>query len=194
MESPVLFVLTVLAILWTPGPTNTLLATSGAAVGWRRSLALLPAEGAGYLISTLFLGLVFGPVVAGSPAIAMALRLIVGAYLLMLSLKLWRRGAALTNEPAAVVRPSHVFVTTLLNPKAIVFALGVIPFGSDRVIFYVVGFMAMVAVVGFGWVTAGAAMGNAARAAGGYERLVPRIGGAVIGIFALAIVISPFVK
>jgi hypothetical protein len=67
MEDPLLFTLAVLAILGTPGPTNTLLATSGAGVGLRRSLVLLPAEACGYLISILLLGLVLGPVVAASP-------------------------------------------------------------------------------------------------------------------------------
>lgn len=194
MESPVLFVLTVLVILGTPGPTNTLLATSGAAVGWRRSLVLLPAEGAGYLISILFLGLVLGPMVAASPSIAMALRLMVGAYLFLLSFRLWRRGTVLADERAAMVRPAQVFVTTLLNPKAIIFALGVVPFGSPHVAFYLLGFLVMAAAVGFSWVVVGTAMGHVARAAGGHDRLVPRVGGAVICAFALVIVISPFVN
>ncbi|HZF76664.1 MAG TPA: lysine transporter LysE, partial [Acetobacteraceae bacterium] len=63
MQDPVLFALAVLFILGTPGPTNTLLATSGATAGFRRSLILLPAEAAGYGISILTLGLVLGPVV-----------------------------------------------------------------------------------------------------------------------------------
>jgi hypothetical protein len=61
MEDPVLFALAVLAVLGTPGPTNTLLATAGATAGLRRSLALIPAEAAGYTISILTLGLALGP-------------------------------------------------------------------------------------------------------------------------------------
>ena len=41
MTDPFAFALAVLALLGTPGPTNTLLATAGAAAGWRRSLRLL---------------------------------------------------------------------------------------------------------------------------------------------------------
>ena len=41
MQDPVLFTLTVLFILGTPGPTNTLLATAGGTVGFRRALPLV---------------------------------------------------------------------------------------------------------------------------------------------------------
>lgn len=51
MTDPILFAFAVIAILATPGPTNALLATAGAANGLRRSLPLVPAELAGYLIA-----------------------------------------------------------------------------------------------------------------------------------------------
>ena len=79
MENPVLFAMAVLAVLGTPGPTNTLLATAGATGGLRCSLPLIPAEAAGYTISILTLGLALGPVVAGAPLLAGALRVSVGA-------------------------------------------------------------------------------------------------------------------
>lgn len=192
MEDPLLFTLAVLAILGTPGPTNTLLATSGASAGLRRSLVLLPAEACGYLTSILLLGLVLGPVVAASPAISIALRLAVGAYLFVLALKLWRRGAV-AQVDAAGIGPRQLFVTTLLNPKAIIFALGVIPFGAAHVWVYLLGFVAMLAMVGFGWILIGSGIGRLAQA-GGLTRLVPRLGAAAIGVFATLIVISPLMR
>lgn len=193
MQDPILFVLTVLFILGTPGPTNTLLATSGAAVGLRRSLALLPAEAAGYVISILVIGLALGPVVAQSPLLATGLRLAVGAYLVWLAVKLWRQGAVVAGGSAAQVRPHQVFLTTLLNPKAIIFALGVVPFGAPQVWAYMLGFLATLAVVGFGWILAGTGLGRLARR-GGRARLVPRVGAAAIACFAVMIAILPLLR
>jgi threonine/homoserine/homoserine lactone efflux protein len=104
MEDPLLFVLSVLAILGTPGPTNTLLATSGAAAGVEASLPLIPAESAGYLIAILTLGSALGPVVAASPLLAAALRIAAGGCLMLLAVRLWRRGGASLAD-GRLVRP-----------------------------------------------------------------------------------------
>ncbi len=93
----------------------------------------------------------------------------------------------------AAIRPRQVFVTTLLNPKAIVFALGVIPFGSAHVLAYLLGFVALLAMVGTGWLLAGAGMGRIARA-GGRGQIVPQVSAAAIGVFATLIVISPLLR
>jgi threonine/homoserine/homoserine lactone efflux protein len=197
MQNPLLFLLTVLAILGTPGPTNTLLATSGASIGARASLRLLPAEACGYLISILVLGLVVGPVVAASPVISVALRLAVGGYLFFLAVGLWRQGVPIDavdgDAVVGAIRPRQVFVTTLLNPKAIIFALGVIPFGSPHVWVYLVGFVVILAMVGTGWLLVGAGMGRMARD-GARAHMVPRVGAAAVGAFATMIVISPFLR
>lgn len=192
MEEPFLFVLAVLAILGTPGPTNTLLATSGATAGVRASLPLVPAEAAGYLIAILVLGLVLGPVVAGSPVLAAALRLAVGCYLLLLAARLWRRGGAAFTR-GGVVTPRQIFTTTLLNPKAIVFALGVVPFGAPRPHLYLLGFTAMLVAVALCWIGAGAALGRAAAGAG-RTALVPRVGAAAVALFALVLVAGPLLR
>jgi len=192
MENSSLFIVTVLTILGMPGPTNTLLATSGAATGWRQSWLLVLAEISGYLTTIMLLGFVLGPVLAGSPVISMVLRIAVGIYLFMLAWKLWNRGE---TDPAKATAISfrQLFVATLLNPKAVIFALAVIPFGKPHVWAYLLGFVMMVAVVGTGWLIVGDGAGRLARA-GGKAQWVPRIGAAVVSIFALVIIASPLLK
>jgi threonine/homoserine/homoserine lactone efflux protein len=192
MQDPLLFTLAVLAILGTPGPTNTLLATSGASVGLRRSLALVPAEAAGYAISILAIGLLLAPWVAGQPVVAAGLRVAVGLYLLLLAVRLWRSGGGALLD-ARLVTPRQVFVTTLLNPKAIVFALGVIPFGIASVWPYLLGFLVLLAGVALAWIAVGAALGRAAGRAG-WSGLVPRIGAAAVGSFAVLLVAAPLLR
>lgn len=193
MEDPLLFALAVLAILGTPGPTNTLLATSGAAVGVRASLPLVPAEAAGYLIAVLVLGLALGPVIAASPLLAAALRLAVGGYLLLLAVRLWRSGGRAVLAAGGPVTPRQIFTTTLLNPKAVVFALGVVPFGAPRPEFHLAGFAAMAAAVALCWIGVGAALGRAA-ADTGRAGAVPRVGAAAVAAFALVLFTGPLLR
>ncbi|SDB61773.1 LysE family transporter [Belnapia rosea] len=196
MDNPLLFALAVLAVLATPGPTNTLLATSGAMVGVRRSLALVPAEAAGYSIAILTLGLVLGPVMAGQPLLAAALRAAVGAYLLLLAWRLWRRGAKEVVGAVAgagLVRPGQLFLTTLLNPKAIVFALGIVPFGKAPVLPYMLGFLALLAAVAVGWIALGALLGRAA-ARRGVAGVVPRIGATAVAGFGVLLLVGPLLR
>jgi len=81
MESPLFVLATALAVLAAPGPTNALLAMSGAMRGVRRSLVLAPAVAAGYLISVTLLRLALGPAIAAAPVAGRILRLLIGAYL-----------------------------------------------------------------------------------------------------------------
>jgi threonine/homoserine/homoserine lactone efflux protein len=192
MENPFVFVLAVLAVLITPGPTNTLLATGGATVGMRGSLALIPAEAAGYTISILALGLLLGPVLAGNPMLSLAMRLAVGAYLLLLAVRLWRRGSE-ALVLGRVVTPAQLFVTTLLNPKAIIFALGIIPFGAVRVWPYMLGFLLMLASVALCWIAIGAVLGGAAQRRG-WGGSIPRVGAAAVGAFAAILLIAPLLR
>lgn len=193
MTDPVLFALAVLALLATPGPTNTLLATAGATSGFFGALRLIPAEGAGYLIAITLLGLVLGPVVAASPALGVALRLTVGIYLLHVAFKLWRGAGAGQGAEPAVITPGRIFLTTLLNPKAIVFALGIVPLQAEGGLLYLAGFATLAAGVAATWIAAGALMGRAA-AAGGRPGLVPRIGAAAVSAFAVMLLASPLLR
>lgn len=181
MQDPFLFTLTVLAILGTPGPTNTLLATSGALVGFRRSLPLILAEIGGYLLAILTLHAVLGGLLAAYPAFKTVLRLLIGAYLLVAAFELWTRRSLIDGPPAGV-RFDRVFVTTLLNPKAIVFAFGVIPLTEPNAAAYVISFVGFVAMAALSWIVVGTVVGRLASAPG--SRLVPRISAVVLACFA----------
>ena len=131
MVEPLAFFLAALTLLAAPGPTNTLLAMSGAAAGLRPSLPLIGAALGGYLVSVLTLGLVLGPVAKGNPVVALALKLACALYLVWLAVGLWREGAtALVSDRPG--RFDRVLTTTLLNPKSVIFAFLIIPHLADR--------------------------------------------------------------
>lgn len=181
MQDPFLFTLTVLAILSAPGPTNTLLATSGALVGVKRSLSLVPAEIGGYLFAIGALHLVLGDLLAAYPAIETVLRLAIGAYLLFAAFELWSRRGVLDGASAGVGF-ERVFITTLLNPKAIVFAFGVLPLSQATALFYVLAFTGFVMVAALSWIGVGVLVARATCGLG--SRLVPRLSAVVLICFA----------
>jgi len=185
MTDPLAFVLSVVALLSVPGPTNTLLATAGGLGGVRRSLLLVPAEAAGYLLAIGLIAVVLRPVLAIHPEAATALRALGGLVLVGLAIRLWRRSDALLRpdgSPAASIRAWHVFVTTLLNPKAAVFALGIIPHlggpAPQLALPYLGGFLALLVVIACGWVTLGALLVGRERPR--VRPLLIRRGGAVV--------------
>jgi len=163
MTDPILFSLAVLALLATPGPTNTLLAASGAAFGFRRSLKLYPAEIGGYLISISALISVAGPIIARHPEAAIALKLAASLWLIFSAVSLWRQAGEgfRTDEVSISVR--RVFVTTLLNPKALIFALSIFPPGPlGQIIPWLAGFSGLVLLVATGWIGMGSIIGRSA--------------------------------
>lgn len=188
MTDPMLFALAVLTVLGTPGPTNTLLATSGAFAGPARSLPLLIAEISGYLASVIVVGLL-RPVVESVPIFAVGLKIAVALYLFFLSAKLWQSGAA-ASVGVAPVRFAAVFVTTLLNPKALIFALVIIPFQHAQWGLYLLGFAAMVVLAGFAWILLGTLAGAAAGER--HSRFIPRLASVALVVFAGLIVASLF--
>ena len=187
MTDPPAFVAASLALLATPGPTNTLLATSGAAAGVKRSLKLIPAELSGYAISIATLSLLILPLANASPMVSVALRLACGGYLVWSAIHLWREGAD-TFSSSEPVSARRVFVTTLLNPKGIVFALVIVPHLGERRFAeaapYLAGLAMLMVGVAISWVSAGALVGAGARnrvSAG----VIRRVGASVLAIFGV---------
>ncbi|NWK74776.1 LysE family translocator [Acinetobacter cumulans] len=117
----------VITILLTPGPTNTLLASSGLQVGVKKSFRLIPAEAFGYLLSISFWGLLIGKVTAYIPALPPILKLFSAAYMLYLAIRLWKTANAVQDLDQPCIRAWELFLATLLNPKALLFASAIFP-------------------------------------------------------------------
>jgi threonine/homoserine/homoserine lactone efflux protein len=120
-----------LTILAAPGPTNTLLATSGARRGVKPSLCLIPAELAGYVIAIAAWGLLLNPAAAALPWLKPALRLTCAGYLVWAAYKLWRHTGDMSVD-GSVIGARGVFTATLLNPKALLFAAAIFPDAAFR--------------------------------------------------------------
>jgi threonine/homoserine/homoserine lactone efflux protein len=156
---PLTFMAASVALLLTPGPTNTLLATSGAAIGMRRSMPLLGAEVSGYLLAISVLQGIFGPVMGTLPAVETGLRLAVSLYLVYLAVKLWRHGGTEINS-AGPVTFGRVFVTTFLNPKGLIFAFTLLPQGLPfaEMIPWMAALALVIPVMGGFWIAAGVSL------------------------------------
>ncbi len=159
-----------------PGPTNTLLATSGAGVGISRSLHLLGAELCGYLLAIALLRVALGPVVSDIPIAAVVLRIAVTIYILCLAVTLWRVNARELRD-GALVTFGQVLLTTLLNPKALVFAFLLLPLGAGPLeLLPWLGVIALqILTAGAAWITLGATLGSGARRLG-HPEIVTRTG------------------
>ncbi|MHB1102724.1 MAG: LysE family translocator [Devosia sp.] len=189
MTDPLLFMLAVLTLLGTPGPTNTLLATSGAVVGIRKSLVLLAGELSGYLVAIAAIRVVLGPIFAAYPPIGSTLKIAVAIYLGWIAVKLWLRGARVAAPASAATLPD-IFVTTLLNPKALIFALTIIPAAHPQLIWFFLAYAVSVVGVGFCWILIGRTIG--ATAGERHAGLVPRIASVALAGFAGLIFASAF--
>lgn len=122
-----LFIGLVVTILLTPGPTNTLLASSGIQVGVRQSLRLIPAESMGYLIAITTWGMIIGTVSSQFPIIPIFLKLLSALYIIFLAIKLWKTADIEASYNQPTIRARELFCATLLNPKALLFASAIFP-------------------------------------------------------------------
>lgn len=159
----VLFITLVITILLTPGPTNTLLASSGVQVGIQRSLALIPAEALGYAIAISTWGLLIGELSSHAAWLPHALKLLSAAYMVYLSFRLWRSARHQTEGlQQATVSPFVLLITTLLNPKALLFASAIFPVEAwQHVGSYVVHmgmFLILILPIALLWITLGAVL------------------------------------
>lgn len=187
MTDPLAFALAVLALLAVPGPTNTLLAASGATVGFRASLGIIPAEIGGYSVAIGLLMIVFGPIAAAHPALTILSRLAASAYLAWSAVVLWRHAGQPIGGSAGRITFRRVFTTTLLNPKALVFAFVIFPPLGSAGLPPLAGLFAVLVVgVANGWILLGAGL---ARSTGGIATpaRISRVAAVALSLFAVLI-------
>lgn len=148
------FISTVLALLLAPGPTNTLMGVAGAQRSPSGVVRLLPAELLGYLTTILPLVYLGTELLAYWPVAASVLKVAAAAWVMFLAVSLWglRGGADANNQVTA----RRVYLTTMLNPKALIFGLVLLPASGDPELMPRLGlFSLMVVAVALLWGTAG---------------------------------------
>lgn len=118
----------VVVTLFTPGPNNTMLMSSGLNFGFRRGLPHLWGVALGFAVMVLAVGLGLGAVFLVYPALYTVLKYVGAAYLLYLA---WQIATARAPDPdgAAGGRPITFLEGAAfqwLNPKGWVMAVGAI--------------------------------------------------------------------
>ncbi|MEI8144772.1 MAG: LysE family translocator [Alphaproteobacteria bacterium] len=125
------FAITCLLIELTPGPNMATLAALTLAHGRRAGLFVVAGIGTGLLIIGLIAGAGLATLITEVPALFQVLRWGGAAYLLWLAYDTWR-GAVEDDAMGGVVpAPLDLFtrglITNLLNPKAAVFYVAILP-------------------------------------------------------------------
>ncbi len=146
--------LAMLALLLTPGPTNSLMLLAGAERGLGAAARLIPAELAGYLLTVAPLSVVGVSVLQAYPDLKLVVALAAAAWVAVLALRLWRLPAL---AQTAAIGARALFVTTALNPKGLIFGLVLLP-SADRLGANLALFAGLVIAVALFWAGLGAAL------------------------------------
>jgi len=154
--------LALLALLLAPGPTNTLVMLAGAERGFLPALRLIPVEVAAYLSAVL----PFLWIGAAFPAEAAMVRplvaLLAANWVLRLAWVMWQ--APPVTGGVQMVTARRLFVTTLLNPKAIIMGVVLLPAAEDTPRLAIL--TTLIAAVASVWALAGCFLPGAAGGAG----------------------------
>ena len=155
--TPPEFTLAILLLLCTPGPTNTLMALGGYARGWLKGLPLIGGELGGYLTVIVPVATLAAPFFDAYSQALVWTKLAAGVWVLYLGYRLWV--SEKQAKAAMEVSVRQVFVTTVLNPKALIVALVIMPHGGLAVLApWLVLFAGLVLLAANGWIAFGSLM------------------------------------
>ena len=182
--------LTLIAVtLALPGPTNALLAIAGTTAGLRRGVILISAPLAGYAIAVLVLATLVTPAIDAVPQLAVAVRLIAAVVLVHAAIRLWRLADAEPQSSGGstdTVRWAHVFLTTLLNPKALVLYVAATPEGHMALTPALALLPALIVLSSLLWLSIGRGL-PALNPSLANRGVIERGGAIVLGLFAALI-------
>lgn len=154
----------IVVVLITPGPTNTLLASAGLRQGVRRSLPLIAAELAGYLVAISVWGRFLAQAAHALPWLSVLLRVAAGTYIAWLAVDMWRAAVALPDSTQKASGTLRLFLATLLNPKALLFAGTIFPAAAfvlwPAYLLSMLIFACLLAPIALAWIAFGAALGS----------------------------------
>ncbi|MFT4020669.1 MAG: LysE family transporter [Acinetobacter sp.] len=154
-----IFIGLVMTILLTPGPTNTLLASSGVQVGVRKSLKLIPAEAMGYFIAIGAWGMLIGFISKTLPLLPVIIKLASATYIVFLAIKLWKTAKQDLNMDQPTIGARELFCATLLNPKALLFASAIFPASAwtslKLYMMHILTFEALIMPIALCWILLG---------------------------------------
>lgn len=178
------FLIAILALLLAPGPTNTLMGLAGAQRGIAASLRLIPAELVAYLLVVTPLVYLGHDLLAAAPGLGLAVKLAAAGWVMCLALKLWR--LPVDGAAHGLVTARQIFLTTLLNPKALVFGLVLLPAGGQPEARLAV-FAGAIIGVALLWAALGALAGGATGRAGRGMAALQRAASVWLGAVSVSI-------
>ena len=134
IETWTMYVLTVLALMSTPGPSQLLMLSNSGVHGFKRSLATAAGDLSANALQMLAAGLGLAAVIAASATALSVIKWAGVAYLIWLGVRMIRR--AKRDDPASdALRKKTTlkglwmqgFLTSAANPKAVVFFAALFP-------------------------------------------------------------------
>lgn len=142
-------------VLIVPGPTNTLLLSSGLKVGLRGTWHLVIAEAMGYIVAISLWGFFLCSLAATRPWLYGAVKSVSSIYIFCLAVKMWTKSRMLQELKVGPVNFRDMFVATTMNPKALLFASTLFPLQAFQSSGYFLRTLAVFLIVltpiGVGW-------------------------------------------
>lgn len=134
IETWIIYLLTVLALMSTPGPSQLLMLSNSGVHGFRRSLATAAGDLSANALQMLAAGLGLAAVVAASATALTVIKWAGVVYLIWLGLRMIRSAkpddtSQHTHRPKASLKALWLqgFFTSAANPKAVVFFAALFP-------------------------------------------------------------------